>query len=184
MTNVKPSAGNLLIAEPFLNDPNFVRSVILMCEHNEMGSFGLVLNQLSNLKLNDLFEDVILEFPVYVGGPVEHNTLHFVHTLGDTINGSKDLGNGVYWSGDFEVLKSLVNRGKIENHQVRFFLGYSGWGEGQLDGELESNSWIVAETDGDIVFEEDTKEFWRMVMKSLGGEYKAMSNYPTDPRLN
>jgi putative transcriptional regulator len=184
MTNVKPSAGNILIAEPFLGDPNFERSVILMCEHNDLGSFGLVLNQLSNLKLADMFEEVILDIPIYVGGPVEHNTLHFIHSLGNVVANSTHLGNGVYWGGDFDQLKSMINMGKIDISQVRFFIGYSGWGEGQLERELNKNSWIVAETDSEVVFEEDIAQFWRKVMRGLGGEYKVMSNYPIDPRLN
>lgn len=184
MTKVKPSAGNILIAEPFLGDPNFERSVVLMCEHNDLGSFGLVLNQLSNIKLADMFQEVILDIPIYVGGPVEHNTLHFIHSLGKVVPKSSDLGNGVFWGGDFDELKSMINMGKVDISQVRFFIGYSGWGEGQLEGELNKNTWIVAETDADVVFEDDIAQFWRMVMRGLGGEYKVMSNYPTDPRLN
>lgn len=184
MTNVKPSAGNILIAEPFLGDPNFERSVILMCEHNDLGSFGLVLNQLSNIKYSDMFKDSILDFPVYVGGPVEHNTLHFIHTIGLELPKSTDLKNGVFWGGDFDKLQSMINMGKVDPSQIRFFIGYSGWGEGQLEGELNKNTWIVAEADDEIIFEEDTQQFWRMVMRGLGGEYKVMSNYPTDPRLN
>jgi putative transcriptional regulator len=184
MTNVKPSAGNILIAEPFLGDPNFERSVILMCEHNDLGSFGLVLNQLSNLKLSDIFDDVVLDFPIYVGGPVEHNTLHFIHKLGKAVPKAVNLGNGVYWGGDFDALKSMINMGKTSTSEVRFFIGYSGWGEGQLEAELNKNSWIVAEADKDVMFEDDTAQFWRMVMRGLGGEYKVMSNYPTDTRLN
>ncbi len=179
-----PQDGRLLIAEPFLGDPNFERSVILLCEHTDEGSFGLVMNQLSNLKLQDVIDDIFMEFPVYVGGPVEYNTLHYVHRLGNLIPDSVELGNNLYWSGDFDAIKTMINIGKIKEDDIRFFLGYSGWGAGQLDSEMKKNSWVVSETEADIVFESSPKEFWRKVLRNMGGSYKVMSNYPTDPRLN
>ncbi len=184
MSNEQPAKGKLLIAEPFLGDPNFERAVILLCEHNEKGSFGLVLNQLSNLKLSDAVNECYAELPLYVGGPVEYNTLHFVHRLGDQIPGSVDLGNGIFWAGDFETLQTLLNLNKVDQKDVRFFLGYSGWGEGQLDNEMRQNSWIISQADADLLFESDTETFWRKVLRDMGGGYKVMSNYPIDPRLN
>jgi putative transcriptional regulator len=119
-----------------------------------------------------------------VGGPVEYNTLHFVHRLGDQIPGSVDLGNGIFWAGDFETLQTLLNLNKVDQKDVRFFLGYSGWGEGQLDNEMRQNSWIISQADADLLFESDTETFWRKVLRDMGGGYKVMSNYPIDPRLN
>jgi putative transcriptional regulator len=182
--SLEPSQGRLLIAEPYLGDPNFERSVILLCEHTEKGSFGLVLNQLSNLKLNDAMDDIFMDFPIYVGGPVEFNTLHYVHRLGELIPDSVDLGEGLFWSGDFDTVKALINIGKIESKDIRFFIGYSGWGEGQLDAEMNRNSWVISETETDMVFDLSPEEFWRKVLRNMGGSYKVMSNYPTDPRLN
>lgn len=176
--------GKLLIAEPFLGDPNFERSVVLLCEHNEQGSFGLVLNQTSNLHLDDVMENVYGEFPLYIGGPVEQNTLHFIHRLGDQIEGAVDIGNGIYWSGDFEEVKTLINIGKISENDIRLFIGYSGWSAGQLADEMNRNSWIVSETDAHFIFDTPANQFWRAILKSMGGEYKVLSNYPTDPRLN
>ncbi len=181
---MEPTKGKLLIAEPFLGDPNFERSVILLCEHNDRGSFGLVLNQLSNLTLNDAISDCYSELPLYVGGPVEYNTLHFLHRLGDQIPETVDLGNGVFWSGDFDTLKTLINLNRVSEKDIRFFLGYSGWGEGQLHNEMRQNSWIVSQADADVIFESDTETFWRKVLRDMGGGYKVMSNYPIDPRLN
>ena len=116
-----PQDGRLLIAEPFLGDPNFERSVILLCEHTDEGSFGLVMNQLSNLKLQDVIDDIFMEFPVYVGGPVEYNTLHYVHRLGNLIPDSVELGNNLYWSGDFDAIKTMINIGKIRKMIFAFF---------------------------------------------------------------
>jgi putative transcriptional regulator len=176
--------GKLLIAEPFLGDPNFERSVVLLCEHNEQGSFGLVLNQTSNLHLDDVMENMYGEFPLYIGGPVEQNTLHFIHRLGNQIDKSVDIGNGIYWSGDFEEVKTLINIGKISENDIRLFIGYSGWSAGQLADEMNRNSWIVSETDAHFIFDTPANQFWRAILKSMGGEYKVLSNYPTDPRLN
>ncbi|KPM48357.1 YqgE/AlgH family protein [Jiulongibacter sediminis] len=180
----EPAKGKLLIAEPYLGDPNFERSVILLCEHNEQGSFGLVLNQLSNLTLQDAMSDVYGTMPLYVGGPVEYNTLHFLHRLGEQIPDTVNLGNGIFWSGDFETLKTLINLKKVDENDVRFFLGYSGWGEDQLDNEMKRNSWIVRGCDHELIFDTDTDTFWRKVLRDMGGNYKVMSNYPRDPRLN
>ena len=181
MTSFK---GNLIIAEPFLGDKNFERSVAILCEHNEQGSFGLVLNQQTNLKLDDVMENVYGDLPLFLGGPVEQNTLHFIHRLGTQITGTIEIGNGIYWSGNFEEVKTLINIGKITEKDIRLFVGYSGWGSGQLEGEMKQNSWIVSETDANFIFDTPTKEFWRAVLKRMGGEYKVLSNYPTDPRLN
>jgi putative transcriptional regulator len=179
-----PSKGKLLVAEPFLGDKNFERSVILLCEHNENGSFGLVLNQLTNLCLDEVIDGVYSDFPLYLGGPVEQNTLHFIHRLGNEIEGTIELGNGLYWSGDFEIIKTFINIGKIKENDIRLFIGYSGWAKSQLENEMKQNSWIITDTDANFIFDTPSKEFWRTVLRRMGGEYKILSNYPTDPRLN
>lgn len=176
--------GKILIAEPFLDDKNFERSVVLLCEHNAEGSFGLVLNQLTNLKLDDVMENIYSDLSLYLGGPVEQNTLHFIHRLGNQIDGTVDIGNGIYWAGDFEQVKTLINIGKISENDIRLFVGYSGWSGGQLENEMKQNSWILSDTDANLIFETPSKNFWREVLKRMGGQYKVLSNYPTDPRLN
>jgi putative transcriptional regulator len=181
MTSLK---GKIIIAEPFLGDKNFERSVVILCEHSEEGAFGLVLNQQTNLRLDDVMDNIYGDFPLFLGGPVEQNTLHFIHRLGNKITGSIEIGEGIYWSGDFEEIKTLINIGKISVNDIRLFIGYSGWGSQQLEGEMKQNSWIVSETDASIIFDTPSKEFWRAVLKRMGGEYKVLSNYPTDPRLN
>lgn len=176
--------GKLLIAEPFLGDPNFERSVVLLCEHSSQGSFGLVLNQPTELHLDDVIENVYSDLPLFIGGPVEQNTLHFIHRLGTQIEGAVDIGNGIYWSGDFENIKTLINIGKVSEKDIRLFVGYSGWSAGQLVDEMNRNSWIVSETDAHFIFDTPANQFWRTILKNMGGEYKVLSNYPTDPRLN
>ncbi|CAH0996376.1 hypothetical protein EMA8858_02508 [Emticicia aquatica] len=176
--------GKILIAEPFLGDKNFERSVVLLCEDNEEGSFGLVLNQLTNLRLDDVMDNIYGDLSLFLGGPVEQNTLHFIHRLGNQIDNTIEIGNGIYWSGDFEQIKNLINIGKISENDIRLFIGYSGWASKQLEGELKKDSWIVSDADANLIFDTPSKQFWREVLKRMGGQYKVLSNYPIDPRLN
>lgn len=176
--------GNLLVAEPFMGDANFDRSVILVCEHSPSGTFGLVLNQSTDLHLSDIIEDVHPDLPLFVGGPVQQNTLHFIHRRPDLIDGSIRVTEGVYWSGDFNQVKQAVNLGTLTEHDARFFVGYSGWNEGQLEAELQQKSWIISNAQADFLFDTPAKEFWRGVLKRMGGEYKSIAHYPVDPRLN
>ncbi len=179
------SRGDILISEPFLGDANFERSVVLMCEHNESGSFGFVLNQKTELNLKDVLdESCFAEFPVYIGGPVERDTLHFIHRREDLITGGIPIDEGLLWGGDYEEAIHLANLGKIREEEIRFFAGYSGWGSGQLDGELQEEAWIVSRVQAEFLFVNDPEQLWRSVLKNMGGKHKALSNYPIDPRLN
>jgi putative transcriptional regulator len=181
----KPTKGALLIAKPFLGDPNFERGVVLLCEHNEEGSFGFVFNQRSGIFLADAIETTIYQdIPLYVGGPVEVDTLHLVHTRPDLIPGGKEVLPGVFWGGDFEQVKMLLNSDAISNHEIRFFIGYSGWDVGQIDFEIKSDSWIICDGNAQFLFSTPDGDFWRELLKSLGGNYRSIANYPIDPRLN
>lgn len=185
--NTTPSSvtsGNLLIAEPFMGDTNFERSVVLVCEHSRAGTFGLVLNQQTDLHLSDVIEEVYADVPLFVGGPVQQNTLHFIHRRPDLIDGSIPVVDGLYWSGDFEQIKQAVNLGTLTERDARFFIGYSGWDSGQLDDELTRKSWIISRITADFLFDTPTNAFWRGVLKQMGGEYKSIAHYPVDPRLN
>ena len=124
MKDEKVLTGKLLLAKPYLGDPNFERSVVLICEHSEEGAFGLVLNQGTQNQLSDFFDDVYSNNPVFLGGPVENNTLHFLHKRGDLIEGSIRLVDGLYWSGNFEQIRALLLQGEILPEDIRFFLGY------------------------------------------------------------
>ncbi|UII30939.1 YqgE/AlgH family protein [Fulvivirga ulvae] len=183
--NQKPGKGSLLISEPFLPDPNFERTVVLLCEHSDEGSFGFVLNKASAVALDEIVED-IRDFsqPVYIGGPVQQDTLHFIHKA-DYLEGGVEVGNGLYWGGNFEQLMILIDTKQIKADDFRFFIGYSGWGSGQLEEELKAESWIVANyATPDLVFAENGENLWKVVLKQLGGRFNVYSNYPTDPRLN
>jgi putative transcriptional regulator len=180
-----PERGRLLISEPFLPDPNFERTVVLLCEHNEEGSFGFVLNKPSILKVNEVVEDIgELENLVFVGGPVQQDTLHFIHRNAGVVN-AVEIGSNVHWGGDFDNLISMCDTRQISSADVRFFLGYSGWGPGQLDSELDQESWIVCDFVTDqLLFDTDPQVLWRKALDSMGGRFSVYSNYPVDPRLN
>lgn len=177
--------GIFLISDPFLKDPNFMRTVILLCEHRQEGSFGFVLNKLSNQSLADLIVEADdLRFPVYDGGPVQKDSLHFIHQQPTLIPGGVEIIDGVYWGGEFSAVLPLLKERKIGKNDIRFFLGYSGWGEGQLENELADKSWITRIAEKKLVFSIYASQIWKLALKDLGGEYSQMINYPLDPQLN
>ena len=182
---IKPERGRLLISEPFLPDPNFERTVVLLCEHNEEGSFGFVLNKPSILKVNEVMEELAnLENLVFVGGPVQQDTLHFIHRNASLEN-AVEIVERIYWGGAFENLMLLLETHQIAAADIRFFLGYSGWGPGQLEAELDQDSWIVCDYVTDqLLFDTGSDVMWRKALENMGGRFSMYSNYPTDPRLN
>ena len=182
---IKPEKGRLLVSEPFLPDPNFERTVVLLCEHNEEGSFGFVLNKPSILKVNEVMEDIsVLDNLVYIGGPVQQDTLHFIHRNA-ILENAVEIVDHVYWGGAFENLMVLCETHQIESRDIRFFLGYSGWGPGQLDAELDLDSWIVCDYVTDqLLFDTGPEIMWRKALENMGGRFSVYSNYPVDPRLN
>jgi putative transcriptional regulator len=188
MPRIRPSS--LLISQPFLGDPNFERTVVLICRHSdEEGTFGLVLNRPSKLCLGDVLEisgadgTVLAELPLLLGGPVQPDTLHYLHQRPD-IPEAVPLGQDVYWGGDFGVLLGLLLSGDMTAEQVRFYAGYSGWTAGQLATEVAENVWIVHPNAAGKVFTLDNDAFWQAILREKGGRYRALSNYPLDPRLN
>ena len=182
----KPEKGNLLIAEPsIIGDISFNRAVILLADHNALGSVGFILNKPLNYNLKDLIEGTESDFTVYNGGPVEQDNLYFIHKSPDLIPNSIEISNGIFWGGDFNVVLDLINENKISKNDIRFFLGYSGWDEQQLDTELQSNTWLVSENihNNEIIAKSCTT-FWREKMLELGGDYSIWSNAPENPSYN
>lgn len=180
----KPLSGRFLVSEPFMHDENFQRTVVLLVEHNAEGTLGFVLNRPLKVSLKELIEDMPpTGSPVFWGGPVEKYTLHFVHRIPD-LPGARHVAGNTYWNGNFTVLKDMIADKVVPEEDVLFFVGYSGWGAGQLDGELERKSWIVAPENGELVFGEDTTDLWRATLRGMGLKYQIISNYPVDPRLN
>jgi putative transcriptional regulator len=182
--------GTLLISQPFLGDPNFERSVVLLCRHQpDEGAFGLVLTHLTTATLGQVLDlpggtaSPAAALPLYIGGPVQPDTLHFLHQHA-ALPGAQALGQDVYWSGDFDVLIGLINSGAITADSVRLFVGYSGWSAGQLEEEITRGSWIRQPASAGKVFTLESDAFWRGILREKGGRFRALSNYPLDPRLN
>ena len=185
-SNVELAPGTLAISAPMMQDPNFRRTVILICEHRPgEGSFGLVLNRALDVQLGDVLEGHFAYDPtLYLGGPVQRETLHYIHTRPDDIPGGQSLPGGVTWGGNFERVQQMAQTGDVAEGDLRFFLGYSGWGPGQLEGELDDEAWILAPNAADLVFEADPDGLWRTVLRRMGGEYAVLANFPDDPRMN
>lgn len=186
LSSITPAAGRLLISEPFMMDPNFKRSVIFLTEYSDEGALGYVLNHVSEYMLGDILPDVAYsEMPVYVGGPVANNTLHFIHRCPDKIEGGLEIWDGIYWGGNYEQVKELLANYQLEANEIRFFAGYSGWTNGQLDAEILENTWIVANKfNPETLFTHDEQNLWREIVISLGQRYAHIANFPENPALN
>ncbi len=180
-----PEKGKLLISEPFLPDTFFNRSLIYLTEHNEKGSVGFIINKSININVTDALEG----FPgcnekLTMGGPVAPDTLHYLHTMGDMVPGSMWVSDNIYWGGDIENIKELIGSGKAGAGEIRFFLGYSGWGEGQLEKELIENSWVIADVAPEIVMKYRKEDSWKMVLRSLKKRYRLWAEFPDSPEMN
>ncbi len=186
LSQVSPEKGTLLISEPFMSDPNFKRTVVLLVENQFDGVVGYVLNQKSDLLLKDLVPECWdANMHVYVGGPVSTDTLHFVHCIPHIIIGGSDLGNGLFWGGDFDNLKTQINNYQVKDSDIKFFIGYSGWSKSQLINELKSNSWIVSDKyNSEMIFEESEEKIWKESVLNMGTKYAHIINFPEDPTLN
>lgn len=183
--NMEVYSGSILISEPLLVDLNFNRSVILVTEHNEKGTFGLVLNKEIDKYLSDViygFEDV--KIPLYRGGPVALDTLHYIHRLGDRVHDSIKIGENLYWGGDIEDLRRLATLGVLKEQDVRFFIGYSGWEPMQLERELEKKAWAVSSISSRNLFSTNADTLWEDCVRTMGGKFNIWLNYPVDPILN
>jgi len=159
MISEKLKKGNLLIAEPsILGDLSFNRSVVLLADHNPSGSVGFILNKPLQYTVNDLVPEVEANFTIY---------------------------NGIFWGGDFEKTRDLINNGTITKDNIRFFLGYTGWDANQLESEMNSNAWILIENNyKKSILKKSSIDFWKEQILELGGEYLIWSNAPENPTLN
>ena len=184
--NLSPGKGRILISEPFLQDAYFQRSVVLLIEHNTNGSMGFVLNKKTGLWVNDYFGGLenSPRIPIYLGGPVSSDHLFFIHSLGNEIPDSVQIADNLYFDGDFESLNYYIMSGRPVDGKIKFFLGYSGWTENQLDVEIDQNSWLVSKSTGQNIMLAEGESFWKHSVESVGGSYLTWINYPKDPILN
>lgn len=179
-----PKPGRFLISAPFMDDPNFQRTVVLLVEKDEMGTLGFVMNRPMNVKIQDVLEGVPdFQAPIFLGGPVGQNTFHFVHQHNDIIEGGEEIATNVYWSGNFEQLKAALHQGLITENEILFFIGYSGWGVEQLEREIDEKYWIVVPENPKMLFQHEAESFWQDLLKTHK-EFKHLANFPINPRLN
>ena len=175
-TKQKPTPGSILIAEPFADDDYFRRSVIFICEYNEKGSFGFVLNNFLDIDINELSEEEI---------DMDINNLFYLHTYGDEIPGSYKVTDLLYLGGDYKTLMRKLKQEKHPENRARFFLGYAGWTEHQLDREIEDKSWaVIYPHDLDDIMDTSRDNIWNIMLESLGGKYKLFSHFPINPSNN
>ncbi|MGA1582725.1 MAG: YqgE/AlgH family protein [Saprospiraceae bacterium] len=177
--------GKVLLAEPFMADPNFKRAVVLLCEHEQNGSLGFILNKSLDMPVCDLIADFPeFEGEAYYGGPVQTDTIHYIHNVGDLLEGSQMISQGVYWGGDFEKLKFLIRTRLVDVTNIRFFVGYSGWTPGQLAEEMEFKSWILADMDANYAFKRNERLLWQEILEQKGDAYSVLAQIPDSLHWN
>jgi len=178
--------GKMLVSEPFMMDGNFKRSVVIICDYTkEDGTIGFILNKPIDLELSELVNEFPeIESKVYFGGPVANDTLHYIHNVGDILDNSVEISKGVYWGGDFDKLKFLITNELIKPHNIKFFIGYSGWSPGQLADEMEIGSWVVADIDPNYIFKISSNQLWEEILKNKGDTYSVISQVPESNNLN
>lgn len=183
--NVLPSRGKILISEPFLRDATFGRSVVLLIDHTEEGSMGLIINKQLPIFVNDIIKEFkyIEDIPLYKGGPIATDTLFYLHTLAD-ISGVIPISKGLFLNGDFEEIKRYILQGNQIDRYIRFFLGYSGWESEQLSTELRENTWLVSKEENAYLMNGDTKDMWKQALEKLGSKYETWSRFPQVPTFN
>ena len=186
---LRVQGGTLLAAWPDMLDPNFMHSVVLVCQHDDDGAYGLVTNQRTEFPIDELLPDQeSLEgcgFPVHLGGPVDHSTLQFVHSVPERVPDGMPIGDDLWLGGDFDALVEYLATERVRaERSVRLFLGYSGWGAGQLDAELATGSWLWAPPALEAVFGPVGESTWRRVVRRSGEAGEDLENHPPDVSWN
>ncbi|HPR28946.1 MAG: YqgE/AlgH family protein [Chitinophagales bacterium] len=185
-TAIIPAPGLILLSEPFMADPHFKRTVVLLCEHSDDdGTVGFVLNRPLGMKVCDTLVDMdMVDSELFYGGPVAQDTMHYLHTYGSAVEDSLHIMDNIYWGGNFEQITEQLKLGILDPKQIKFFLGYSGWSPGQLGDELKENSWLTASGKGQYVFGIPEASLWSKILQDKGGRYAEVIHYPEDPSLN
>lgn len=185
MKLLEPIAGRLLISEPFMMNFFFDKSVVLLVEHNEEGSIGLILNKAIQVP----FHEVVKDFPffktkIFLGGPVENEQLFFIHRLGDLIANSIQIIDDLYWGGNINQLKELIAMNLVHEQDIRFYLGYSGWSAGQLKAEIKRKTWLVTEVNSTNELLSKPDSLRKNILLNLNNDFSKWGNLPDDPWLN
>ncbi|MCA8981249.1 MAG: YqgE/AlgH family protein [Planctomycetes bacterium] len=183
---LRAESGIVLAAAPELLDPNFVRSVVLICKHVDEGAYGLVVNKRSAYTVDQLLPDhpVLggLRFPVHFGGPVSRDKMQILHRVPELARPGTELVKGLWLGADLDAAADyLAGQGLDGMGDVRFLVGYSGWAEDQLDQELAGGSWLPAATQLDWLFGGSEHHTWRQVVRRVEREVGGCDETPFDP---
>lgn len=185
MVNYEIKNGIVLLAEPFMLDPNFRRAAVLLCEHSPEGSLGFIMNRPTDRRIDELIEDFPeFDSTTFWGGPVQTNTIHYLHNVGSLLEDSIKIADGVFWGGDFEKLKFLISSGLVTPTNIRFFMGYAGWDEGQLIDEMATGSWVPADMHPNYIFKSKPEMLWQQVMYNKGDAYSVIAFMPDTANWN
>ena len=181
----EPEKGRILISDPFLPDPYFNRSVVLLVDHHDDGSLGFIINKPLEISLDETELKIDgAHHKMYFGGPVQSSDLFYIHNRGKDVTGSTEIKDGLWWGGDFDVVESMLKEGTLSEKDIRFFVGYSGWEADQLNDEIEENSWLVVDIDLAPLFETESENLWKTMLEEMDGQISVLSTFPEDPNLN
>ena len=170
-----------LIATPAIKDPIFASSLVYMCEHSEHGSMGLVVNHETSQVLEDIFVQLGIECddegiknqPVYIGGPVQLEQGFVLHTTCGQWQNSVEVSPGIHLTSSVDILEAIANHRGPEDYLV--ILGFSGWASGQLESELQQNSWLTSSCSADLLFHQKPEDKWQVAFDSLGFDINSLS---------
>lgn len=186
-----PRSGQFLLSEPFMSDVWFGRKVVFLCDHDDEGSLGFVLDNFTDRPLPAVLRDAeewSLQQCVSMGGPVHDDSLFYLHRLGKEVHGAVPVLPGLWLGGDFDDLKAAIGSGRYSDSDVRFFVGYSGWMSGQLEEEIKQRSWYVHDTPLemklDAIFNPPEGGLWGAMLASKGPGFARAATLPMDPSLN
>lgn len=181
----KIQKGDFLISEPLLPDENFSRTVILVVDDTEGAHIGFVINKIYEANtLRELIDEYDgVDMPINDGGPVQKEIIQVVHQNAN-VRDSILIKDGVFWGGDFDQIRDLILTGLVSDNEFNFFIGYSGWGEGQLQEELSEKSWLVLRHNIGEILAMKKEDIWTKCIQLLGERFEHIAKFPVNPRLN
>jgi putative transcriptional regulator len=177
--------GNILVAHPLLHDGFFNRSVVYITNHNSVESLGFVLNFKTEFKLSDVKPEIKNgHFPIYEGGPVGKDQLFYIHKLGHNLSDSVKIKDDIYFGGNFNELMKMIEQGKVKTYDIRFFAGYSGWADGQLENEIKHDHWLINKKVDSSFFGNDSEDLWGLQLTEIKNTYSIFADFGDTPSVN
>ena len=179
--------GDFLIADPsILGDLSFHRAIVLICGIEDKSPMGFIFNKIFDFSLNEMVPEVSHDFPLFYGGPVDTDQLFFIYNAREALfENSHLIQENLYLGGNIEQAFEAIRNNSLHPGNARFFLGYSGWSKGQLEQEIELNSWMIQKnTTVKKLFNLPPEDLWRNAMIKKGGKYILWANTPDNPAYN